>query len=123
MPAGAAGLAASRPAGGRRAPCKTAGVYGLIGKMIAGPGQRDALVELLLEGSGEMPGCRSYVVARDPADDDAIWVTEVWDDESSHRASLDLPEVQAAIAKARPIIAGFGDQQVTEPVGGVGIDA
>lgn len=91
--------------------------------MIAAPGQRDALVALLLEGSGEMPGCRSYVVARDPADGDAIWVTEVWDDEASHRASLDLPDVQAAIAKARPIIAGFGDQQVTEPVGGLGIDA
>jgi quinol monooxygenase YgiN len=91
--------------------------------MVATPGQRDALVALLLEGSGEMPGCRSYVVARDQADDDAIWVTEVWDDEASHRASLDVPAVQAAIAKARPIIAGFGDQQVTEPVGGIGIDA
>ena len=91
--------------------------------MIATPGQRDALVALLLEGAGEMPGCRSYVVACDTADDDAIWVTEVWDDEASHRASLELPVVQAAIAKARPIIAGFGDQQVTDPVGGIGIDA
>ena len=91
--------------------------------MIATPGQRDALVALLLEGAGEMPGCRSYVVARDTADDDAIWVTEVWDDEASHRASLELPVVQAAIANARPIIAGFGDQRVTDPVGGIGIDA
>lgn len=89
--------------------------------MTATAGQRDALVALLLEGADDMPGCRSYVVALDPADDDAIWVTEVWDDEASHRASLDLPAVQAAIAKARPLIAGFGDQVVTIPVGGLGV--
>ena len=54
-----------------------------------------------------MPGCLNYVVARDPADADAIWITEVWADAESHKASLALPSVQAAIAKARPLIAGF----------------
>jgi quinol monooxygenase YgiN len=96
-------------------------MYGLIGKMVVTPGQRDALVALLLEGAGDMPGCRSYVVALDAADRDAIWVTEVWDDEASHRASLAIPAVQEAIAKARPLIAGFGDPQVTDPVGGIGV--
>lgn len=38
-------------------------MYGLIGKMIAVAGQRDALIAVLLEGTGDMPGCRSYVVA------------------------------------------------------------
>ena len=35
-------------------------MYGLQGKLIAKPGQRDALIALLLEGSrgGRMPGCR-----------------------------------------------------------------
>jgi quinol monooxygenase YgiN len=98
-------------------------MYGLIGKMTATPGNRDALVAILLEGTGAMPGCLSYVVARDPASADAIWITEVWDTEASHKESLSLPAVQAAIAKARPIIAGFSDRVVTTPVGGVGLAA
>jgi hypothetical protein len=32
-------------------------MYGLIGKMIAVPGQRYALIAVLLESVGEMPGC------------------------------------------------------------------
>jgi hypothetical protein len=32
-----------------------------------------------------------------------------------------LPAVQAAIAKARPLIAGFSDRVETVPVGGVGL--
>jgi quinol monooxygenase YgiN len=96
-------------------------MYGLIGKMTAAPGQRDALIAILLEGVSEMPGCLSYVVAEDPADGDAIWITEVWDDKASHQASLALPVVRQAIAKARPMIAGFGDSVVTTPVGGHGL--
>jgi quinol monooxygenase YgiN len=96
-------------------------MYGLIGKMRAKPGERDALIGYILESSATMPGCLSYVVARDPQDPDAIWVSEVWDREESHKASLGLPAVQAAIAKARPIIAGFDSQVVTEPVGGYGL--
>ena len=96
-------------------------MYGLIGKMIAAAGQRDALVAILLDGTTQMPGCRSYIVAADPADENAIWITEVWDDETSHKASLSLPAVQAAIASARPIIAGFGERFVTTPLGGVGL--
>ncbi|MGY4395466.1 quinol monooxygenase YgiN [Sphingomonas sp. UYAg733] len=68
-----------------------------------------------------MPGCRSYIVARDLADDDAIWVTEVWDSHERHGASLQLPEVQVLIARARPIIAGFGERFETDPVGGIGL--
>jgi quinol monooxygenase YgiN len=96
-------------------------MYGLIGKMIAVSGQRDALIAILLEGVGEMPGCRSYVVAKDPKDVNAIWITEVWDDEQSHRASLSLPSVQQAIARGKPMIASFGEFTTTEPVGGQGL--
>lgn len=96
-------------------------MYGLIGKMMAVPGQREALIDILLEGVAGMPGCLSYVVARDPADDDALWVTEVWESQEYHRASLSLPSVQAAIARGKPLIASFGDSVVTEPVGGHGL--
>ena len=96
-------------------------MHGLIGKMIAAPGQREALIAVLLEGIQDMPGCLSYVVARDLKDENAIWITEVWDTKESHAASLKLPSVQAAIAKGRPMIAGFGDYVTSEPVGGVGL--
>jgi quinol monooxygenase YgiN len=96
-------------------------MYGLIGKIIATAGQRDALIEVLVEGTGSMPGCRSYIIARDPGDADGIWVTEVWDDEQSHRASLSLPNVRAAIARGKPLIKEFASHVVTEPVGGQGL--
>ena len=96
-------------------------MYGLIGKMKTVPGHRDAMIAILLDATGEMPGCLSYVIARDPGDADAIWITEVWDSQDSHRASLSLPAVQAAIARARPLIAGFGERFETVPVGGHGL--
>jgi quinol monooxygenase YgiN len=99
------------------------GMYGLIGKMLAKPGERDALIAILMDGTGAMPGCLSYVIARDPTHPDAIWVTEVWDSQASHQASLQLPGVQKAIARARSIIAGFGERFETQPVGGHGLPA
>ncbi len=109
-------LAAPALAGGDGKP-----LYGLMGKMIAKPGQREALMAILLEGSGDMPGCLSYIVARDAKDENAIWVNEVWDSKESHAASLKLPTVQAAITKGRPLIAGFDSYTETVPVGGVGL--
>ena len=97
-------------------------MYGLIGKMLATPGQRDTLIAILTEGTQSMPGCLSYVVAKDTKDENAVWVTEVWESKDSQAASLQLPAVKAAIAKGKPLIAGFGDYNVTEPVGGVGLE-
>jgi quinol monooxygenase YgiN len=96
-------------------------MYGLIGKMTAVTGQRDALASALLEGTQAMPGCLSYVVATDPADPDALWITEVWDSQASHQASLALPGVKAAITKGRPLIAGFSNRVETTPLGGHGL--
>ena len=96
-------------------------MYGLIGKMTSRPAQRDALLGLLLQGSQDMPGCLSYIIAKDAGDKDTIWITEVWEDEASHHNSLRLPSVRDAIAKAMPLIAGFEPGVITEPVGGVGL--
>jgi quinol monooxygenase YgiN len=115
-----AGAAAAAIVGPARA-AKGATMYGLIGKMLAQPGKRDELVGLLLESTGAMPGCLSYVVATDATNPDAIWITEVWDGPESHQGSLKLAAVQATIAKARPLIAGFGERFETQPVGGVGL--
>jgi quinol monooxygenase YgiN len=96
-------------------------MYGLIGKITTTPGQRDALVAILVEGTAQMPGCLSYVVSLDTTDPDGLWITEVWDHQESHRASLQLPAVQSAIARGRPLIAGFSNRVETTPIGGVGL--
>lgn len=93
-------------------------LYGVIGQMQAKPGQRDALIRFLAEGAKDMPGNLAYLIAEDNADADAVWITEIWKDAASHQASLKLRQLQAAIAKARPIIAGFGPRAEVTPVGG-----
>jgi len=118
----AGGLALAAVAGPSLAQAKEENtMYGLIGQMKAAPGKRDELLAILSESTGAMPGCLSYIVAKDATDADALWITEVWTDKASHAASLKLPAVQAAIAKARSIIAGFGHRFETVPVGGVGL--
>jgi quinol monooxygenase YgiN len=96
-------------------------MYGLIGSMTAVSGRRDDLIAILTEAVSKMPGCLSYVVAKDSRDENTIWVTEVWDSKESHDASLSLPSVTKAISAARPMISTFGNQVITTPVGGYGL--
>jgi len=98
-------------------------MYGLIANMTAAPGRRDDLTSILIEAIAGMPGCLSYVVAKDSRDENTIWVTEVWDSKESHDASLSLPAVKQAISAARPMISSFGSQVITTPVGGYGLPA
>ena len=93
-------------------------LYGVIGQMKATPGQRDALIGYLKAGSADMSGNLAYLIAKDNGDADALWITEIWTSAEAHLASLKLPQVQAAIAKARPIIASFGTRAEVTPVGG-----
>jgi len=97
--------------------------YGLVGKLTATPGQRDALIRILTAPVGSMPGCLSYVVAEDAVDPDLIWITEAWESREAHRASLALPAVRAAIAAGRPLIAAMEAVAETRPVGGHNLGA
>src|SRR6185437_5998740 len=96
-------------------------MYGHIAKITGAPGQRQSVAAILLESTTGMPGCFSYVVANDSADENAIWVTEVWDSKASHDASLSLPPVKNAIGQAKPKIVAFSQVAVTTPVGGQGL--
>lgn len=95
-------------------------LYGLIGQLKAVPGKRAELVAILLEASAAMEGNLLYLVAEDLADPDAIWITEVWRTRTDHLSSLKPAAVQAAIARARPLIAGFGMRAETRPVNHAG---
>lgn len=96
-------------------------MYGIIGKMLAIPGKRNELTTILLEGTKDMPGCLNYVIANDASDDNALWITEVWETQQAHTKSLSLPAVQAAIDKGKPLIASFAERFETAPIGGHGL--
>ncbi|WP_293968127.1 antibiotic biosynthesis monooxygenase family protein [Sphingopyxis sp.] len=90
--------------------------YGLIGQMNAKPGQRAALAAILQEGTADMPANLSYLVGKDMVNADALWIVEFWTDKDAHAASLALPQVRAAITKARPILTGFGTRAEFKPL-------
>ena len=96
--------------------------FGMVNKLVAHPGRREELVELLLAGTegAAADGCELYLVNRAVDDPDAIWVVEVWRDEAAHRASLDNPETRAVIERGMPLIASFDGTKV-DPAGGVGL--
>jgi quinol monooxygenase YgiN len=101
----------------------SAPLYGLIAKLTSVPNKREELMAILIEGTREMPGCFSYVVAKDAADENTIWVTEIWDNVTSHDASFSLPAVKNCIAQGKHLIAGFERIAATNPIGGVGLRA
>ena len=98
-------------------------MYGLIVKLIVLPGKRDEMIAILQESTVDMPGCFSYVVAKDSAEDNLIWVTEVWESLASHDASLSLPSVKNAMPQAKAIVSSLEKMAVTSPVWGVGLPA
>ncbi len=98
-------------------------MYGLIVKLTVVPGTRQKMVAILKVSAANMPGCLSYVVAEDSSDPNALWVTEVWDSEASHTASLSLPAVKNAIPQSKAIVTKFEKIAVTTPVWGAGLPA
>ena len=90
-------------------------MFMIHGRLAALPGKRDELLAILSEGQTEdpMPGCRLYLVATDETDADGVWVTEVWESEADHAASLELDRVQAQIGRARPLLDPSGFRRQT----------
>lgn len=101
-------------------------MFGMFGKLTAKPGNRDALLSILLEASrgvAQLEGCRLYVVNLSPDDPDSVYIYEAWDTAQAHAASLELEETRAAIHRAMPLLAGPPENGVTlTPVGGLGLD-
>lgn len=98
--------------------------YGLFGSLNAVPGQRDALLEVLMDGLplvAEAPGCEMYFFSVSPDDADAIWITEVWRSEADHNASLQDERIREIITRAMPLVAGMGNRVVLEPLAGKGL--
>jgi quinol monooxygenase YgiN len=100
--------------------------YGLHGGLQAQPGQGPALAAILLEAARLMsgaPGCRLYLVSRDTAVPETIYITEVWESEADHDNSLALPGVRDLISRAMPLLAAGPEQgQQLTVLGGHGLE-
>jgi len=96
-------------------------MWGMIAKITVLPGRRDEMIRILKESAPDMQGCLSYVVAKDSADENVIWVTEVWESLGSHDASLSLPAVRNGMSRAKQAISAFDKIAVTSPVWGAGL--
>ena len=97
--------------------------YGYIGSMKTKPGRRDHVMSILLAGVDGLrkAGCHLYVVGSAHADDNTIWVSEVWESKDHHDASLQLPAAKAAISQAMPMLTGEFTSQEFTVQGGVGV--
>ncbi len=82
-----------------------------VGTLGAVPGRRDELVAHLTAHNAalQQAGCLAYEVGVSDDEPDTVFVVELWESAAAHQASLALPEVQAVIAAARPLLSGtFG---------------
>lgn len=92
-------------------------MYGLIVKLTSAPGRREELIEMMGgEDSDRVPGCLSFIVAEDSADKDVLWITEVWESQASHEASLAAPPAKESFKDADTLIAGSEKIATTKPV-------
>lgn len=99
--------------------------YLLHGKLMAKPGQREELATILLDASklvSTAKGCKLYVIGIDNGDNNAVVVTEIWDNKEDHDNSLKVEGVRELIMKAMPLIDGQPTKgQEIEILGGKGI--
>jgi quinol monooxygenase YgiN len=98
--------------------------YGSYVKFTAQAGQRDTLVQHMLEaarGVQSLSACSIYLINISQTEPDSIWVTEVWQSQQEHDASLQMPEVQAAIKRVLPLLAHSPEKIDVMPVGGKGV--
>ena len=101
-------------------------LFGMFGKLTAREGQREALAANLLRAAEIMrgvPGCLMYVVSTSATEPEAVWVMELWRDESAHGASLSIPGVRDLIKETMPLLASAPEGTKFTPVGGKGLEA
>lgn len=100
-------------------------MYLLQGKLVAKSGERDQLAGILLQAAVLMEhatGCKLYAVATDRENSDAVYITEIWDSQADHDASLSMAGVRELIQQAMPLLAAPPQKgQEYKVLGGWGI--
>ena len=99
--------------------------YGCYIKFMARPGQRDTLVELVLQVAASLEavaGCELYVINTSPSEAESVWVTEIWRSQEENNAALSVEGAQELIGKVRSLLAGPPERVDVQPVGGKGLN-
>jgi quinol monooxygenase YgiN len=95
----------------------------LINRLTAKPGQRQRVVEILLE-SGRLfddnGACLLYLVSESEDDPNLIWVVDLWTTKEAHAEALKAPELRRYVEQAMPLLEGMPEQIEVRPVGGKG---
>jgi quinol monooxygenase YgiN len=97
--------------------------YALVNQVTAKPGQRDRVVEILLESGGlfdDNPACLLYLVAESTDDPNLIWVVDLWTSKEAHLQALKAPELRPYVEHAMPLLEGMPNQIEVRPRGGKG---
>ncbi|WP_262694407.1 putative quinol monooxygenase [Kordiimonas aquimaris] len=90
-------------------------MHGVIVKITAKHEKRDELAAILQAGTRNLPGCISFVIAKDMFEPELLWITEVWENKQAHEASVTSQAVRDNIAKARKIMENMSIVTATEP--------
>lgn len=99
-------------------------MYARTGKLVAQTGERQTFIDILLEAAdvvGERPDCRLYLVTEDLADENGIWVIELWDSKEAHEASLKDERVLALIRRGMPLMESAPEAAELRVAGGFGL--
>ncbi|MFB0843715.1 putative quinol monooxygenase [Paenibacillus oleatilyticus] len=95
--------------------------YAMFGKLTSHPGKREELAKMMLEADtlNDMEGCIYYILHEAEEDPDVLWITELWESQEVHAASLKNENVRELIGRCRHLIADVGGVKV-RPIGGKG---
>ena len=92
--------------------------FGIQVKLKAAPGKGDRLAQIMLEVAAiieHLPGCQTFIVMQALADPDEVLITEVWDNQQTHQASLTNKQVLDLINASRYIITQM-EHQAGRPI-------
>ena len=79
------------------------------GKLTANPGQGAELAAILLEAASDLesdPGCELYIVNRESASPDVVWVTELWRSKADLDASIERIRGSDQVQRTMQLVAG-----------------
>jgi quinol monooxygenase YgiN len=100
--------------------------FGMFNKFAAHAGKGEELLQHLLKAASlveNAAGCELYIVNMSPSEPDVVWVSEIWDREEDHRASLSNEGATELIQATIPLLARPPEQILVVPVGGKGFTA
>lgn len=98
--------------------------YAQHAKMVVKPGMRDEAIRLLGENVAvlqQTPGCVYYLIST-PDEEDAIWISELWESLDAKEALAKNPESGKVMQQLMPLLTSVTDKATMTVVGGYGVE-